>query len=68
MRTGLSQCITVVMTLLERDGKPGFSNLRGTKTPELINLKLHTSNYVGDITPQAKLGFPVSTGGGATYA
>jgi len=49
------QCITVVMTLfLSSTGlvneKLTFSDPQGTKTPESIDIKLDTSDYVGDIT------------------
>jgi len=57
------------MTLLVRatdlvNGKPGFSDPQGTKTPEPIDLKLDVSDYVGDITPHAKFGtlFPRGRG------
>jgi len=32
------------------NGKPVFSDPHGTKTPELIDIKLDVSDYVRDIT------------------
>jgi len=58
------------MTLFVRvtglvDGKPGFLDPQGTKTPERIDMKLDMSDYVvTDITPHAKLGVPASWGMG----
>jgi len=48
------------------NGKPGFSDPRGTKTPEPIDTKLDVSNYVEDLSPHAKFGAPAPTRGRAT--
>jgi len=62
------------MTLLVRatcriNGKPAFQTRpHGTKTPEPMDLKFDTNDYVGDITPYTKVAAPVSTRSGATYA
>jgi len=47
------------------NGKPGFSDPQGTKTPKAIDMKLELSDYVRDITIHAKFGDPVCMGGGA---
>jgi len=46
-------------------GTARYSDLRGSKTPEPIDIKFDRGDYVRDITPHANFGISIPKGGGA---
>jgi len=53
---------TVVRATDLVNGKPRYSDHQGTETPEPIDIKFDTVDYVGDVTTHAKFGAPTLTG------
>ena len=55
-------CKGVVRVTSLVNGTPRFSDPRGSKTPELIDIKFGRGDYVGDITPHANFGISLPQG------
>ena len=62
----ITVCTVRAMSLV--NGTPRFLDPRGSKTPDPIDIKFDSGDYVGDITPHANFGISVSKGGSCTYA